>query len=80
MPACHCVSGDWHPVCSASPPRRLRGRPLPTQDEDGQPAVLLFGGQRGDGLLLNDVWRGALSLGGEEGSGWPSCRVSVLLA
>lgn len=42
------------------------------QDEDGRQAVLLFGGRRGDGLLLNDVWKGVLSLGGEAGPGRPA--------
>lgn len=44
------------------------------QDEDGSRFLLLFGGRRSDGLLLNDVWQGRL----EEGKGG-SLRVAWTL-
>lgn len=33
---------------------------VPAQDAEGRQLLLLFGGRRDDGLLLNDVWQGAL--------------------
>ena len=35
-----------------------------TQDAEGRQLVLLFGGRRDDGLLLNDVWQGVLDASG----------------
>lgn len=33
---------------------------VPAQDAEGRQLLLLFGGRRDDGLLLNDVWQGEL--------------------
>jgi hypothetical protein len=40
------------------------------QDDEGQACVLLFGGHRGDGVLLSDVWKGTVS--------WPNITWSLL--
>lgn len=45
----------WRPAASALPSHCL------LQDEAGADQLLLFGGRREDGLLLNDVWQGQLA-------------------
>ncbi len=73
-----CAQQCWHPFLLAQSAGHVlsawctRGFMLPMQDEDGTPAFLLFGGRREDGLLLNDVWKGTLSMTGE--APWQGCR------
>ncbi|PSC68385.1 galactose oxidase [Micractinium conductrix] len=61
--------------CSAgeppAPAPRLGHSLTSFQDERGRPALLLFGGRRQDGVLLNDVWLGTLE-------GWPVVTWTLL--
>ncbi|KAL4458419.1 hypothetical protein ABPG75_013284 [Micractinium tetrahymenae] len=63
-----CVASAEAPAPS---PRRAHSL-VSYQDEGGQHALLLFGGRRQDGLLLNDVWKGELSPSGNS-----SCHFGI---